>query len=164
VVTVVRELSATAPDGLMCATVAANMNPPLHRNTAWYRIRAALRLGLLVNAETRKGHPAKLKPGDAMPDEREALPTVQQLAALIGSSFAESTSTVESMAEDVGGAASAAVQADGLATPEPPVEPPSDHSGIDGGAAIQRFNSKDADPMYHAALDIFGTHDETPMA
>jgi hypothetical protein len=187
VVTVVRELSSTAPDGVTCATVADNMNPRLHRNTAWYRVRTGLRLGLLVNSETRKGHPAKLKPGDPLPNEREALPTVEQLAALVGSSLPESTSTVEPLREDLGAMPSAAVQAQALIAPEPSIEPLSAPAGVGGGFAIQRFNSNDegsatshglptstsrsvnplnmdGDPMYRAALDVFGKHEETPMA
>jgi hypothetical protein len=46
---------------------------------AWHRARKPLRKRWLVNAEPRKGHPARLRVGEALPEEREALPTVETL-------------------------------------------------------------------------------------
>jgi hypothetical protein len=51
----------------------------LHRATAWRRVRTALRLGYLVNEETRRGQPAKLRPGAALPEDRPALPEVDEI-------------------------------------------------------------------------------------
>lgn len=184
VVTVVQMLSSGAPDGVTCATVAATIVPALHRNTAWYRIQAALKLGLLVNAETRKAYPAKLAPGDALPDERTALPTVEQLAALLGPVLPESPSTVESVTAERHGEPSEADHAQVQTGRESSGESLADPSVEAAEAAIQRFNRSLAEagpsvddeqqshvacawdtgvPMYRAALEVFGTHEEPPL-
>lgn len=46
----------------------------LHPSTTWRRVSQALRLRFLVNLETRKRQPAKLVPGDSLPEENPALP------------------------------------------------------------------------------------------
>ncbi|MDP9236363.1 MAG: hypothetical protein M3P30_03025 [Chloroflexota bacterium] len=55
----------------------------LSKDTAWHRIRRAISLGYLSNDETRKGRPAQIRPGDPLPDDRPALPTVEQLEARV---------------------------------------------------------------------------------
>ena len=55
----------------------------LHRATAWRRVRQALRLGFLVNEETRRGQPAKLRPGDPLPEDSPALPEVEKIGGYI---------------------------------------------------------------------------------
>lgn len=50
----------------------------IHKTTALRRVRAALRAGWLVNAEQRKGYPAKLQPGEPLP-ERAGLPNPEEL-------------------------------------------------------------------------------------
>lgn len=51
----------------------------LSRDAAWKRVQRAIDLGYLVNQESGKGRPALLVPGDALPTERPALPTVEEL-------------------------------------------------------------------------------------
>jgi hypothetical protein len=63
------------------ATVAQELG--LSDNTAYYRVRQALRLQFIANEETRKGHPAKLIPGNRLPDDRLALPEVEVLMATL---------------------------------------------------------------------------------
>jgi len=55
----------------------------LSKDTAWYRIKRAISLGYLANEETGKGRPAKIRPADALPDDRPALPTVEELEARV---------------------------------------------------------------------------------
>src|SRR6185369_13036168 len=50
-----------------------------NRNTAWYRARRAIELGYIHNLESRKGQPAKLVPGEGLPEQRSALPTPEEL-------------------------------------------------------------------------------------
>ena len=51
----------------------------LAKNSALYRVRRAIVLGYLNNLETAKGRSARLVPGDALPDERPALPEPEEL-------------------------------------------------------------------------------------
>jgi hypothetical protein len=46
-----------------------------------YRLTKAIDLGLVVNLETKPRQPAKLVPGEPLPEERPALPTVEEVAA-----------------------------------------------------------------------------------
>jgi hypothetical protein len=177
VVRVVQKLSPSAPDGVTCATVAAHVDPPLHRNTAWYRIKSALRLGHLINSETRKGHPAKLKPGDALPDERDALPTPERLAALLGASDSEAGSTIESVVANMDTDPTGTIQPDVEPAPESSSESLSRAVMAVPDQAIQRFNPDRVEngeshatrawdtglPMYRAALEVFGEPKEPPM-
>ncbi|MEX2227478.1 MAG: CHC2 zinc finger domain-containing protein [Dehalococcoidia bacterium] len=55
----------------------------LSKDTAWYRIKRAISLGHLINDETRKGRPAQIRPGDPLPEDRPALPTVEELSACV---------------------------------------------------------------------------------
>ena len=66
----------------------------LHKSTALYRVRAAQAGGYIVNEETRKFQPAKLVPGDSLPEERPALPEPEALNAP-APYHPESTPTVE---------------------------------------------------------------------
>lgn len=67
----------------------------LARDTAWHRMRQAIRLGYVVNRETRKGQPAQLVPGDALPEEKPALPTVEELEMSVRVEQPETGSTVQ---------------------------------------------------------------------
>lgn len=51
----------------------------LSKEAGWYRIRRAISLGYLANDETRKGQPAKIRPGEPLPEDCVALPAVQDL-------------------------------------------------------------------------------------
>jgi len=66
----------------------------LSKDTAWYRIRRAISLGYLTNDEARKGRPAQIRPGDALPDDRPALPAVSALMSGV-SGGPETDSTVQ---------------------------------------------------------------------
>jgi hypothetical protein len=46
---------------------------------AWYRLQKAIDLGYVVNQEIRSRQPAKLVPGESLPEERPALPTVEEV-------------------------------------------------------------------------------------
>ena len=51
----------------------------LDKSSAWRRVRTALGRGYLKNLEDRKGRPARLVPGDALPDDIEILPAPERL-------------------------------------------------------------------------------------
>jgi hypothetical protein len=51
----------------------------LDKSSAWRRVRAAMDRGYVKNLEERKGRPARLVPGDSLPDDTEILPTVERL-------------------------------------------------------------------------------------
>lgn len=52
----------------------------LDRSAAWRRARTATERGYLKNLEDRKGRPARLVPGDPLPDDIEVLPTPERLS------------------------------------------------------------------------------------
>ena len=54
----------------------------LAKNTTSYRVRRALKVGCLVNLETRKGAPAKITPGESLPEYRPALPDIDVIMPL----------------------------------------------------------------------------------
>ena len=47
------------------------------KSTASARVQAACELGLLVNHEWRKGHPARIQRGESLPPQQDVLPTVE---------------------------------------------------------------------------------------
>ncbi len=51
----------------------------LDKSSAWRRVRTAIDRGYVRNLEDRKGRPARLVPGDALPDDIEILPTPERL-------------------------------------------------------------------------------------
>ncbi len=51
----------------------------LDKSAAWRRVRSAMDRGYLENQEDRKGRPAKLVPGDDLPDDIEILPAPERL-------------------------------------------------------------------------------------
>jgi hypothetical protein len=51
----------------------------LDKSAAWRRVRAAIDRGYVENLEDRRGRPARLVPGDPLPDDLEILPTVERL-------------------------------------------------------------------------------------
>lgn len=62
------------------ATIAALAEElQLDKSSAWRRVRAAMDRGYVKNLEDRKGRPARLVPGDALPDDIEVLPTPERL-------------------------------------------------------------------------------------
>lgn len=53
----------------------------LSKQGAWSRAQACLRQGLLINTEQRRGYPARLKPGDPLPEDNAPLPTAADVEA-----------------------------------------------------------------------------------
>jgi hypothetical protein len=64
------------------------------KDTAWYRLNRAIALGYVVNDELGKGRPAKLRPGDPLPEERPALPSVAEVWACV-QNFSDVDSTIQ---------------------------------------------------------------------
>lgn len=97
----------------------------LAKNSALYRVRSAIGKGFLTNLEDRRGRPARLIPGDPLPEDRQALPDPAELElGDVCVALPESLRTVE---PDVDGEEDAeselAVQSVVLEQLEPPVEP-----------------------------------------
>ncbi len=55
----------------------------LDKSSTWRRVKTAVRLGHLQNLETRKGAPARVVPGDALPEDKPALPPVSDVYACL---------------------------------------------------------------------------------
>lgn len=117
----------------------------LPKNTMLYRIRAARAGGYIVNQETRKGQPAKLVPGDPLPEERPALPEPSQLS-VSAPEHPETSRTVEPPPVDRSyGESGEAVQPAVQVPIEPAVCPDSDTKTGGRGGAVQRFNGDRGD-------------------
>jgi len=68
----------------------------LERSAVWRRVQSAVRLGLLVNKETREHQPARLVLGEPLPEEKAALPTVEEVEAWVMSPYhPETTATLQ---------------------------------------------------------------------
>jgi len=125
----------------------------LSKNTAWYRIERALEMGYLVNEETRKGHPAKIVPGDPLPENRPALPELEALEGWAATNLPKSNRTVEppsqGRAESYLESRFGAVQHTVQCPVEPSVEPSEQlclNTEVAGQeAAVQRFNANQED-------------------
>lgn len=65
------------------AAIASTFEPPLHLRTAQERVKKAVRLGYLVNEETRTKQPARIRLGEPLPEDRPALPTVTEVRAAL---------------------------------------------------------------------------------
>jgi hypothetical protein len=65
----------------------------LDKSAAWRRVRSAMDRGYLENLEDRRGRPAKLVPGDDLPDDFEILPTPQRLQGCTVASDLEGVKT-----------------------------------------------------------------------
>jgi hypothetical protein len=73
----VRALKKFWPDGVPQSAVKDHLG--LDKGTVSRRINQAIDLGYLVNAQDKKGQPAKLLVGDPLPDEVEVLPRPEVL-------------------------------------------------------------------------------------
>ena len=51
----------------------------LDKSAAWRRVRSAMDRGYIKNLEDRKGRPARLVPGDPLPEDVEILPSPERL-------------------------------------------------------------------------------------
>jgi len=65
----------------------------LDKSAAWRRVRSAMDRGYLENLEDRKGRPAKLVPGDDLPNDIEILPSPQRLQGCTVASDLEGVKT-----------------------------------------------------------------------
>ena len=138
----------------------------LNRSTAWHRVSRAIELGLIRNEESRKGQPAKLIPGDDLPEERPALPTVEELHLYVCEHDPETPSTVQpqpidQVQDESAWAVENAVEPDVKPAIQPLLEPTSDSESHGKDEAVERLNvdlqggytpTDDADRVYALAL------------
>jgi len=73
----VRSLSVANNGVVSYSAVAKALG--IDESSAHRRLRAPLKLGYVVNDETREFHPARLRPGDPLPDEAPPLPAADEL-------------------------------------------------------------------------------------
>ena len=92
-VTALRSLYSETKSPATIKALGERLN--LGKDTAWHRARRAIDLDYIVNEETRRGQPAKLVPADALPEERPALPTVEELQAFMCGAKDDNDSTVQ---------------------------------------------------------------------
>jgi hypothetical protein len=72
-----KRLHAEEREPVTIATLAQELE--LDKSAAWRRVRTAIDRGYLKNLEDRKGRPARLVPGDVLPDDVEILPAPERL-------------------------------------------------------------------------------------
>lgn len=72
-----KRLHSEESEPVTIATLAQELE--LDKSAAWRRVRSAIDRGYLKNLEDRKGRPARLVPGDALPDDIEILPSPERL-------------------------------------------------------------------------------------
>ena len=144
----------------------------LPKNTTLYRVRAARTGGYIVNEETKRGQPAKLVPGDPLPEERAALPEPSQLS-VSAPEHPETSRTVESAPSarsygESGGAVQLPIEpalnraheaerfnlgSMAFQTPiEPATSPVSDTKMGPSSGAVQRFNGDRGDMRAHTPI------------
>jgi hypothetical protein len=135
----------------------------LHRATAWRRARTGLRLGFLVNTETRKGQPAKLVPGAPLPEERPALPLPEDVCVYAFHPESDATAqpeaspriwpeSGETVAHSVAGTPPVAQPQPGVQPPMQPAEDPSpDSETAPKGPAVARLHADPGEEDTHTA-------------
>lgn len=116
----------------------------LAKDTAWNRVQRGLGLGYLVNLETRKGAPARIVPGDPLPEANPALPREEHLMHVCDE-LPETGSTVQPPIESqIPGAPVGAVESTVESPIQPPIQPVGDSSsdsrGGPVGPAVERLN------------------------
>lgn len=74
-------------DGVSQTQVAKDLG--IDKSTAMRRTRTAIARGFLRNLETGRGRPARLVPGDPVPDDASFLPSVEELERLHGCTLIE---------------------------------------------------------------------------
>lgn len=72
-----KRLYAEESEPVTITTLAQELE--LDKSAAWRRVRSAIDRSYLKNLEDRKGRPARLVPGDALPDDVEILPSPERL-------------------------------------------------------------------------------------
>lgn len=86
-----RRLHAEDSEPSTIAALAEELE--LDKSSAWRRVRAAMDRGYVKNLEDRKGRPARLVPGDSLPDDIEILPTPERLQGCTGAVVSEGIKT-----------------------------------------------------------------------
>jgi hypothetical protein len=84
-------LHAEEGEPVTIATVAQELE--LDKSSAWRRVRTAMDRGYVKNLEDRKGRPARLVPGDALPDDVEILPAPERLQGCTVAGVSEGITT-----------------------------------------------------------------------
>jgi hypothetical protein len=111
---------------------------------AWYRLGKAIDLGYIINQETRTRQPSKLVIGDPLPEEKPALPTVEEVESWMAEDAAPETDRIVETPE-----ASNCLElrndseADSMGTEsvrESPLEDEPDSDKLLEHSAIQRFS------------------------
>jgi hypothetical protein len=142
----------------------------LATDTVWHRVQRAIDLGHIVNQETRARQPAKLVPGELMPEDKPALPEAAELAEYMCVAHPENVSIVQSqgMEQTQAEPASAierqiesAVHTDIQSPPEPDL----DSETPPAGEPIERLNGKSELLHTRAAGDgrLFHGDDESDL-
>jgi len=128
----------------------------LSKDTVWHRVRRALRAGYVVNLEAQKGRPAKLVPGDPLPEERPTLPEPEELC--VYAPHADGHSTVQPPdAGPICAESEAAVES----AVEQPIQPPEraapDTEPAPVGDAVERLNGDRGDKETHTESELAET-------
>ena len=86
-----KQLHTEEDESVTIAALAQELE--LDKSAAWRRVRTAIDRGYVKNLEDRKGRPARLVPGDALPDDIEILPTPERLQGCTVASDSEGIKT-----------------------------------------------------------------------
>lgn len=86
-----KRLHAEEDESVTIAALAQELE--LDKSAAWRRVRTAIDRGYVKNLEDRKGRPARLVPGDALPDDIEILPAPERLHGCTVASDSEGIKT-----------------------------------------------------------------------
>ncbi len=92
----------------------------LHRSTVYRRVNTAVDLDLLVNTEERKGRPARLILGAPLPENRPALPEVEEIKAYL---HPETDATVQPVTSEPTYIVPDEAVAEAVATTDPVAQP-----------------------------------------
>jgi hypothetical protein len=86
-----RHLYAEEDESVTIAALAQELE--LDKSSAWRRVRTAMDRGYVKNLEDRKGRPARLVPGEALPDDVEILPAPERLQGCTVAGVSEGITT-----------------------------------------------------------------------
>lgn len=148
------DLVGSGEGGVTVLAVATKLG--LAKDTAWHRIQRLISLGYVTNLETRKGQPARLVLGDALPVDVPALPTVEELMCMC-SDLQETHSTIQPESEDrIYAESEAAVEYPVEKPIQPPIqpleEPEPDSESLNPEPPVERLND---DPQgEHTRTDV----------
>ncbi len=91
IVEALRKMNNESDEASTIAELARELE--LDKSAAWRRVRTAMDRGYIKNLEDRKGRPARLVPGDALPDDIEILPSPERLQGCTVASDSEGIET-----------------------------------------------------------------------